>query len=58
MAELADILRAAVAQKASDIFIVPNQAPLIKRAGALIPLQGFERFLIFGRTLCFNQGGP
>ncbi|HBL19179.1 MAG: hypothetical protein A2X36_14865 [Elusimicrobia bacterium GWA2_69_24] len=42
MAELADILRAAVAQKASDIFIVPNQAPLIKRAGALIPLQGFE----------------
>lgn len=41
MSELPDILKAAVAQKASDIFIVPNQPPMVRLAGALAALQGF-----------------
>ncbi|MBI5211101.1 MAG: PilT/PilU family type 4a pilus ATPase [Elusimicrobia bacterium] len=41
MAELPDILKAAIGQQASDIFIVPDQPPMIRRAGALVVLQGF-----------------
>ncbi|MBI5594788.1 MAG: PilT/PilU family type 4a pilus ATPase [Elusimicrobia bacterium] len=41
MAELTDILKAAVEQKASDIFIAVDQPPMIKRAGAFCALQGF-----------------
>lgn len=42
MAELTDILKAAVDQRATDVFIVAGQAPLIKRAGTIVVLQGFE----------------
>lgn len=41
MVELVDILRAAVEQRANDVFIVPDQSPVIKRAGRLAELPGF-----------------
>ncbi|MFA6318018.1 MAG: PilT/PilU family type 4a pilus ATPase [Elusimicrobiota bacterium] len=41
MSELADILKAAAAQKVSDIFLVPGQPPMVRHAGALAVLQGF-----------------
>lgn len=42
MPELLDILRAAVEQRANDLFLVPDQPPVIKRAGQLVQLQGFS----------------
>lgn len=41
MAELADILKAAASQRVSDIFIVPDQPPMVRHAGSLAVLQGF-----------------
>jgi twitching motility protein PilT len=42
MAELQDILKAAIDQKASDIFLASDQVPMISVTGELIPLIGFE----------------
>lgn len=42
MAELNDILKAAIEQKASDIFIASDQAPMVSVTGELAPLIGFE----------------
>ncbi|TBR22780.1 PilT/PilU family type 4a pilus ATPase [bacterium] len=41
MPELADLLRAAVEQRANEVFIVPDQPLRIKRAGVLTELAGF-----------------
>lgn len=41
MNDLASVLKAAVAQKASDIFLICDQPPLVRFAGGLAVLQGF-----------------
>ncbi|MBI4677452.1 MAG: PilT/PilU family type 4a pilus ATPase [Elusimicrobia bacterium] len=41
MPELTDILKAATEQKVSDVFIVPDQPPMVRHAGSLAVLQGF-----------------
>ncbi|MBI4422623.1 MAG: twitching motility protein PilT, partial [Elusimicrobia bacterium] len=41
MPELPDILKAALEQKASDVFISSDQPPMISVSGALTALQGF-----------------
>lgn len=40
--ELPDILKAAIEQKASDIFIASDQVPMVSITGELAPLIGFE----------------
>ncbi|MEK7858184.1 MAG: PilT/PilU family type 4a pilus ATPase [Elusimicrobiota bacterium] len=42
MAELPDILKAALAQKSTDVFISAGQPPIVSISGRLVPLQGFE----------------
>ena len=41
MADLGSVLKAAVAQKASDIFLVVDQPPLVRFNGGMAVLQGF-----------------
>lgn len=41
MAELVDILKAAIARKASDIFVVADQPPMIRFGGEMAPLPEF-----------------
>ncbi|MBI5203078.1 MAG: PilT/PilU family type 4a pilus ATPase [Elusimicrobia bacterium] len=42
MIELSDILKAALEQRASDIFVASDQPPMISVSGTLAVLQGFE----------------